>query len=393
MPTAIRTLELDDPPADLVGLTEYARALVLVRWRGEPVGQMMVHVTRGRVSAGELRERALAAAQSRLRERWVHDFLGWNEAASVPPTATVAVCTRDRTDDLRRCLDALRTLPDDGQEVLVVDNCPSSDATRDLVARYPGVRYVREERAGLDIARNRALHEARGDVVAFTDDDAAADPGWLRALLRNFGDPRTLCVTGLTMPLELETEAQEWFERTSSFGRGFWRATYDGTVHSTLAVARIGAGVNMALRRSAVEAIGPFDEALDAGTPTQSGGDHEMFTRILASGYKIIYEPAALVWHRHRRDWHSLRKALYGYGVGVYAELTRALVVGGELNAPRVALGWLRHTQLPALVRALLRRPESVPLDLVLAELRGCAAGPRAYFTSRRLLRATTRSA
>lgn len=246
MPTAIRTLELDDPPADLVGLTEYARALVLVRWRGEPVGQMMVHVTRGRVSAGELRERALAAAQSRLRERWVHDFLGWNEAASVPPTATVAVCTRDRTDDLRRCLDALRTLPDDGQEVLVVDNCPSSDATRDLVARYPGVRYVREERAGLDIARNRALHEARGDVVAFTDDDAAADPGWLRALLRNFGDPRTLCVTGLTMPLELETEAQEWFERTSSFGRGFWRATYDGTVHSTLAVARIGAGVNMA---------------------------------------------------------------------------------------------------------------------------------------------------
>ncbi|MCA1627002.1 MAG: glycoside hydrolase family 2, partial [Acidobacteria bacterium] len=95
--------------------------------------------------------------------------------------------------------------------------------------------------------------------------------------------------------------------------------------------------VNMALRRSAVEQVGFFDEALDAGTPARSGGDNEMFTRILLAGYRIVYEPAALNCHRHRRTWEELRAAIYGYGVGVYAAWTRSLLVEGELSALKVA--------------------------------------------------------
>ena len=60
-----------------------------------------------------------------------------------------------------------------------------------------------------------------GEIVAFCDDDAAPDPEWLRALAANFTAPRTICVTGLTLPLELETPAQEWFEQTNSFSRGY----------------------------------------------------------------------------------------------------------------------------------------------------------------------------
>ncbi|MEP7176632.1 MAG: glycosyltransferase, partial [Gemmatimonadales bacterium] len=62
-------------------------------------------------------------------------------------------------------------------EILVVDNAPPDDATQDLVARYPSVRYVREPIQGLDFARNRALASASGEVVAFLDDDAVAEPG------------------------------------------------------------------------------------------------------------------------------------------------------------------------------------------------------------------------
>jgi hypothetical protein len=111
-----------------------------------------------------------------------------------------------------------------------------------------------------------------------------------------------------------------------------------------------------------------------------------MFSSILDAGHRIVYEPAALSWHRHRRTWEELRQALYGYGVGVYAFWTRHLLFERELKVPKLAWGWFRHTQLPALVRSLLRRPGSTPLDLLLAELRGCATGPWAYLSSRRQL-------
>jgi hypothetical protein len=130
--------------------------------------------------------------------------------------------------------------------------------------------------------------------------------------------------------------------------------------------------------------VGWFDEALDAGTPTCSDGDHEMFSRILAGGYKIVYEPSALSWHRHRRTWRELRQSQYGYGVGVYAMWTRELLVSGELAVIRRAWRWFRCEQAPRLARSLLGQPGSVPLDLLLAQLWGCLRGPAAYVSARR---------
>jgi hypothetical protein len=156
-------------------------------------------------------------------------------------------------------------LPDRGQELLVVDNHPSTDATLRLVREYPAVRYIREDRPGLDVARNRAMREAMHDIIAFCDDDAVVEPEWLDGLCRNFSDPQVLCVTGLTMPLELETEAQEFFEQHSPFGRGFRRVVFDGQRDNPLVVGKVGAGANMALRRGILDLVGPFDEALDAG--------------------------------------------------------------------------------------------------------------------------------
>ena len=140
----------------------------------------------------------------------------------------------------------------------------------------------------------------------------------------------------------------------------------------------------MALRRNVVERVGAFDEALDAGTPTRSGGDHEMFGRILAAGYRIVYEPQAVSWHRHRRTWEELREALQGYGTGVYAIWTRRLLYEHEPAVLRHAARWLYRGQLPRLWHALRKNPGSVPLDLLTAELRGCAAGPAAYRKARR---------
>lgn len=393
MTTAVLDLDINNLPLTISGLQQYDKAFVLIRLNGYPVGRTILPVSNGEIACHEFHDVLIQAAGQPLQNRWLCNYLNWDETQvegfSIP-RATVAVCTRDRPEDLKRCLDALIGLPDDGQEFLVIDNCPSTEATRQLVKSYSRVKYIREERPGLDIARNRALCEASHEIVAFTDDDAAPDPLWLRALLRNFSDPLVLCVTGLVMPLELETEVQEWFEQYAPFCRGFNRTIFDLTRRNPLAVGSVGAGASMALRRSVLEKVGCFDEALDAGTPTCSGGDHEMFARIMTSGYRIVYDPAALSWHRHRRTWQELCRAFYGYGAGNYARFARHLLLEKEFSILQIMVGWFVHDQFPALMRSLLRRPNSMPLGLILKELEGCAHGFWAYLVSRRKLHATT---
>ena len=388
MATAILDLEISQLPPEIAVEERYSKALVLIRLHGKPIGQATLPVVGGRIGDNELRETLMNAVGENLWKNWLWDVLEWDERGPVQamPIATVAVCTRDRPEDLQRCLEALMRLPDDGQEYLVIDNCPATDATQELVKNYPKVRYVREDVQGSSAARNRALREAKQEFVAFTDDDAVPDRNWLRSLLRNFSDLRVMCVTGLVMPLELETEAQEWFERYSPHGRGFGRVVFDGAHCNPLIVNLVGVSASMALRSSAIDFIGLFDEALGAGTPTVGGEDCELFARILRSGYRIVYEPRALSWHRHRRTWEELRNTLQGYGVGVYAFWTRMFVVNREFSVPLLALKWLWYKQLPELVASVRKQPDSIPSDLLLAQLRGCISGPMAYFASRKWL-------
>lgn len=393
MATKVLDLELRNLPPEITGLEGYQNTLILIRLNGRPIGRAYMRIKDGRLEGGELRETLMQNVGMYLWERWLHDFLGVDELPSTIAancTATIAVCTRDRTEDLQRCLEALMRLPDDGQEILVVDNCPSNEATRQLVANYPRIRYVREDRPGLSCARNRAMREARHAVVAFTDDDAVVDPQWLRALLRNFDDPLVWCVTGLAMPLELENEVQERFENLSGFSsRGFKRTVFHAFTHNPLVVGKVGAGVSMALRRSVFDRLGPFDETLGAGAPTKAGEDNEMFSRILRAGYRLVYDPDALCWHRHRSTWEALRNTLYGYGVGIYALWMRHLLVDKEPGVLELAWEWFRHEQWPALRRSFKQRKQKgvSEFDLNLAQLRGCLAGPRAYFAARKLLR------
>lgn len=391
MATAIREFDLASPVGGLEGLDQYTRAMIVLRWRGRIVGRVFTDVAGGRVSGPVLQAAIDGAVERHAWQAWIDDYVGYDERRSIDasrPTATVAICTRERPDDLRRALAAVMQLHGEGHDALVIDNAPASDATRRVVQQFPRVRYVCEPTRGLNAARNRAMREARGDVVAFTDDDAVPEPAWLESLLTNFFDPRVLCVTGLTLPLELETEAQELFERHCPFERGFRRRVFDGQRDNPLHVGPVGAGANMALRKSVLARVGMFDERLDGGMPTRSGGDHDMFARILSSGYRIVYDPAAVSWHRHRRTKDELIDTVYGYGVGVYAMWTGMLIERRELGALKLAWAWLRHGQLPTLIKAWRRRIPEAQAELVRAELRGCLHGPSAWFEARRLRRA-----
>lgn len=311
------------------------------------------------------------------------------------PPLSVAVCTRDGAGRLAECLDALAGLdyPAALLDVTVVDNAPGDDSTSRLLReRYPRMRYVLEPRPGLDWARNRAVLEARGEIVAFTDDDVSVDPGWAKAIARVFvDDPGVMAVTGLVVPDEIESEPQKLFEQYGGFGRGFSR-TYAGidlragdsaaALHG--GTGKFGTGANMAFRRNVFERIGLFDPALDVGTATNGGGDLEMFFRVIKHGHMLVYEPSAIVRHRHRREYAQLRTQLANNGIGFYSYLVRTAAAFRDERWAVLRLGvwWLWYWNLRRYLRSFVRT--GFPRDLIAAEMRGSLAGLRRYGFARR---------
>lgn len=389
MPTLVIDWDWSAPVSFVNVPARYTHASILVRYFNAPIECLTIAIGQRRIEGFSIEEKLSDDAVRRRDQILLKRLLESNQrqATETLPSATVVVCTRDRPADLKRCLEGILRLEGPRHEILVIDNCPSDDQTEALVQTFASVRYVREPVPGLNHARNRALREATGEILVFIDDDAVPDPHWLKAHLANYTQPIVLCVTGLTVPLELEHPSQEEFEQYSSFIRGFERRVFDPMRDDPLTPGTIGAGVNMSIRRSIVEAVGGFDGALDAGTPTKSGGDHEMYSRILGAGYRIVYEPCAINRHRHRDSPDELEKAVEGYGTGAYAAMTRALFVDGEFGVFRIAWLWFRHSQARAILRALLRRSSEVDRRMIRAEIRGCLRGPGAYFRSVRSIR------
>jgi len=376
---------------------------VLVRLHGQPLG--MVYPPKDGCSAVELARMAIdgcgwSAGQHLLADRLGHEMPAADDLATIPrscprhqdpPAArvTVAVCTRNRAPQLAACLDALIALdyPAPLLDIVVVDNAPRDSSTRDLVAAYPAIRYVCEPRPGLDNARNRAIAEARGEILAYTDDDVSVDRGWIAAIARAFEEePHAMCVTGLVVPDEIDTPAQLLFERYGGFNRGYQRWVYRVEDRAASAVkhyggtGRFGTGANMAFRTRFFAEQGPFDPNLDVGTPANGGGDLEIFLRVLKHGHALVYEPAALVRHRHRRTYAELRTQIANNGIGFYAYLVRTARAYPDERRHVLRLGvwWLWWWNARRLVAALLGRG-TVPLDLVLAELKGSFVGLSRY--------------
>jgi O-antigen biosynthesis protein len=409
-PIKVIDLELSERFDD-VDLGEYQTLLALVRLHGEPLGFVRLPGINGRCPANLIRQTTLDQLSDNLLIAQLKNGLNapapdaalnletlFHQPPPVDdtpwPLVTVAVCTRDRTANLAQCLDALERLDYNPLDLLVVDNAPSNGETEMLVkTRFPRVRYVCEPQPGLNWARNRAILEARGEIIAFTDDDVIVDPGWARALARLFlADADIGAVTGLVVPYELETEAQQLFENYGGFARGFTRQWYrtdsqqpGETARRHGGTGKFGTGANMAYRRRIFDQIGYFDVALDVGTVTNGGGDLDMFFRVLKEGHTLVYEPAAIVWHRHRRDYEKLKEQIRNNGIGFYAFLVRNWLTYPAERWAFFLLGvwWFGWWSLRRLV-AFTLRPFLFPRELVWVELTGSLVGLTRYQQARR---------
>jgi hypothetical protein len=130
-------------------------------------------------------------------------------------SVSVIVCTRNRPEQLMQCLRSLQKLSLPPHEIIIVDNAPTSEVTREIVTQTQGIRYIVEPRPGLSIARNTGIRHSQGEIIAFTDDDAIVHHDWIARLQYGFDDPKVMAVTGLMLPAELATEAQFIFHKGS----------------------------------------------------------------------------------------------------------------------------------------------------------------------------------
>jgi glycosyltransferase involved in cell wall biosynthesis len=212
---------------------------------------------------------------------------------------TVAVITFNRSRFLRETLAGLvrQDYPAGCWELLVIDN-NSTDDTRDVVASFlaamPSPRWILEERAGLDHGRNRAIDEAKGDVIALVDDDILMEPDWLAQLVAPFSGqppPPVGVVGGEVVPI-FPDGIPDWL-------KGTHRPLRFRKDPGPLPPGQSPMGANFAFPRWVFERFGRFDTHLDRkGTALFGGGDSEMIRRVRAGGLEAWFAPGARVLHQ-----------------------------------------------------------------------------------------------
>lgn len=246
-----------------------------------------------------------------------------NEIARYLPTQlpekvgiSVVICTRQRSGDLKLCLESLKKQTCTPAEIIVIDNAPLDESTKQVVEQFDAIIYCKETRPGLDIARNTGARLASFPIVAYTDDDVELHPLWSYRVWETFASNDIDAMTGLIIALELETESQQIFEKHWGFNKGYLKKEFNKSFftgnNKKLSVWEIGAGANMAFKKSLLEKVGFFDERLDVGA-AGCNGDSEIWYRILAHGNSIHYNPMAAVFHKHRKELAGLHKQLFSY--------------------------------------------------------------------------------
>jgi GT2 family glycosyltransferase len=228
----------------------------------------------------------------------------------------VIVCTRDRPGFAAQAAASILRGTVGPDELIVVDQSREPDPS---LADATGVRYVRDDGHGLSRSRNVGARHARHEILVFADDDVVAVPDWLSAMVRALGpEAERRVVAGRVPPGEPESA-------------GAFVSTYDLIEEPVVYEGRIdtdplGAG-NMAIHRSAFDALGGFDERLGAGSSYPAAEDNDFGLRALEAGFRIVYAPDGVLVHRAwrpRRQYPGIRWR-YGRGKGGFYAKHRSL--------------------------------------------------------------------
>lgn len=258
-------------------------------------------------------------------------------------------------------------------ELLVVDQS-DNDVTEQALSPFREdrrFRYFRLAQPGKSRALNRALQEARGEILALTDDDCVPKPSWLSALTCPlFHNPAIGGVFGRVVAAPHDAQAgyipECLFERPVTI-------TQVSEVLQMPHWGNYGIGACMAVRRDRMQQLGGWDPCIGPGSRFDSGDDHDLALRLLEAGAGLHFCPKAEALHFGLRAWDTLPKDMRRWGISFGVVFAKHLRCGMLYNG---SLRILRHYARQALGRALrLKRPSG--LAFVLGWIRGFFLGLR----------------
>jgi GT2 family glycosyltransferase len=216
-----------------------------------------------------------------------------------PPKISVVVCAYNAEPTMRECLESLTKLAYPSYEAVIVDD-GSTDRTGSIADEYPQFKIIHQPNRGLSAARNVGMAAATGDIIAYLDSDAVADPDWLTYLAWKFKRTDHVGVGGPNLP----PPEEDWLANCVASAPG-------SPTHILLddETAEHIPGCNMAFRKEALAEIDGFDT-----TYTAAGDDVDICWRLQERGHTIGFSPAAIVWHHRRKTIKSYLKQQMGYG-------------------------------------------------------------------------------
>jgi O-antigen biosynthesis protein len=296
-------------------------------------------------------------------------------------TVSITIPTRDRPEDIKRCLESLTNhksrLP---FEIIVADNNPASGKTEPIVRSFPGVVYIPEPRPGVTFARNAAALHAGGDIIVCTDDDVTYEEGWLDNLIAPYANPQVMATTGMVVPFELEHPAQYWFEVYGGLTRNYHRTSYDRDFYDNPGMPMvptwdIGVTANCSFRAEvfADPQIGPFDDKL------RIAEDPYLLYRLVKANKLVMYEPRAVVRHRHRATMEGLARQLYNYGRSSTGMQLRTYFVDGDIRGVKCLWDVVRYDRDRLIELLEVRKNRNLFLWLIFSVIRnyrGAWVGP-----------------
>jgi len=214
------------------------------------------------------------------------------------PYISVIVCTHNGARTITDCLEGLKKLEYPNYEVIVV-NDGATDATKSIIKKY-SFKQINTNNCGLSNARNIGLKAAKGEIVAYIDDDAYPDLHWLTYLANTFLNTNYVGVGGPNIPCSNDGTVANCVANAPG-----------GPIHVLLSdqEAEHIPGCNMAFRKSCLQEIGGFDPKFRI-----AGDDVDICWHLQQNGYKLGFNPGAMVWHHRRNSIHTYLKQQKNYG-------------------------------------------------------------------------------
>lgn len=248
---------------------------------------------------------------------------------------SVVVPTYNRRADLVRCLMALRnqTYPKNSFEVVVVEDGSLTDVGDFVRSLGRNFTYFWQDHKGPAAARNQGIEKARGETVAFTDDDCAAPHDWLAKLADGYWRHPAVAGVGGFMEAPEEVLAVNPFARYESF---ITRQVYGAGEKEVLGGFEVPTGGtnNISYKKELLSRVGGFDEAF----PVAAGEDADLKKRICDLGYALLYLPLK-VEHYHRYSLSSFLKQGKDRGLGsLYFQAKHGGGLGRLQLAQRISL-------------------------------------------------------